>query len=193
MMGRSLLLVAVVVVAFLTGSTVAVSRADSWLTAVATALLTLIAGIQLRHELRGDDAGKAAMRQKLLPHAWLAIRNCIAASEEAKTQGCRQWLGRNVKQLDLIETRLLTCVTLSADIGGPEAAAATKAFGVFVEAGKLVTDATDPARGYSTEQMTAARDAAGAKYAEVVSALAMITAALPVAPSARPALADNEP
>jgi hypothetical protein len=168
-------------------------QADTWLTAVATGLLTLIAGIQVAREFATAREQTTAWRQKLLPHAWLARRNCLAAAEEAKQFGCREWLRRNVAVLDIVETRLVTTVSMAAEIGGKEARAARKAFTMFLEGADIVVKATDPRLGYTTEQMTQARDDAGAKYAEVAQALEVITGQIAVAAGARPSAIQQDP
>jgi hypothetical protein len=183
---RWAVLIGAIAVAYLVGR-LAGSQTDAatWLTALATALLTVIAGIQVAREIATTREGKTAARHKLLPHAWLARRNCLAAADEAKQFGCREWLKRNVGVLDIVEERLVTVASLAAEVGGPEAGAAHEALKTFLEAADIVVKATDERLGYTTDQMTTARDEAGVKYASVAKHLETITGTVGIAAGGR--------
>ncbi len=187
---RSSALIGAVAMAFLAGRMWGSnSDAATWLTALATALLTVIAAVQVIREVAHGRETKDAARHKLLPHAWLARRNCLAAADEAKQFGCREWLLRNVRSLDTVEERLVAVASLAAEVGGAEASAAHGALKTFLKAADIVVKGADERLGYSTEQMTTARDEAGLLYAEVAKQLEPITGSVGIAVGGRPGIA----
>lgn len=169
-----------------------------YLTAVATAALAMIAGVQIRREILGSRRRDEAARRRLTGAAWLARRSCEVTLRVAAGQGNRYSLATRFTEgrpLDRLERHMREVLAVSSAVGGASEKHGARAFEHFLAAADRFNEVVAPTTAEAGKKFLALADDALEFLHDAVVELEHLAPRQPHEPSlpARSSLRVNPP